>query len=190
MASSSSAGGTPSAPSPPATILALSIGNAVELYDFTIYSFFALTIGKLFFPVQSAFGPLLLALLTFGVGFVVRPLGGIVIGTYADRVGRKPALVLTIALMGLGTLLIGLCPTYEQIGAAAPVIIVIGRILQGFSAGGEIGVATTMLMELGHPAGRGLRVSWQMASQGAAALLGALSGYLLSTHLSADALES
>lgn len=190
MASSSFAGGGPPAPTPPATILALSVGNAVELYDFTIYSFFALTIGKLFFPVQSQFGPLLLALLTFGVGFVVRPLGGIVIGAYADRVGRKPALVLTIALMALGTLLIGLCPTYAQIGAAAPAIIVIGRILQGFSAGGEIGVATTMLMELGHPAGRGLRVSWQMASQGAAALLGALSGYLLSTHLSADALES
>ncbi|WP_042698082.1 MFS transporter [Azospirillum sp. B506] len=177
-------------PSPPAIILALSVGNAVELYDFTIYSFFALTIGKLFFPVQSAFGPLLLALLTFGIGFVVRPLGGIVMGAYADRVGRKPALVLTIALMALGTLLIGLCPTYAQIGAAAPAIIVLGRILQGFSAGGEIGVATTMLMELGDPASRGLRVSWQMASQGAAALLGALGGYLLSTHLPADALEA
>lgn len=190
MASSKSAGGGPPAPSRPAAILALSIGNAVELYDFTIYSFFALTIGKLFFPVQSEFGPLLLALLTFGIGFVVRPLGGIVIGAYADRVGRKPALVLTIALMALGTLLIGLCPTYAQIGAAAPAIIVVGRILQGFSAGGEIGVSTTMLMELGHPAGRGLRVSWQMASQGAAALLGALSGYLLSAHLPADALEA
>ncbi|CAO3433033.1 MFS transporter [Azospirillum endophyticum] len=176
--------------SPPATILALSIGNAVELFDFTLYSFFALTIGKLFFPVQSAFGPLLLALLAFGIGFVVRPLGGIVIGAYADRAGRKPALVLTIALMALGTLLIGLCPTYAQIGVAAPMIIVVGRVLQGFSAGGEIGVATTMMMELGHPGGRGLRVSWQMASQGAAALLGALSGYLLSTHLPPDALEA
>lgn len=180
----------PRQPSRPATILALSIGNAVELYDFTLYSFFALIIGKLFFPVQSAFGPLMLALLTFGIGFVVRPLGGIVIGSYADRVGRKPALVLTITLMALGTLLIGLCPTYAQIGVAAPVLIVVGRILQGFSAGGEIGVATTLLMELGHPAGRGLRVGWQMASQGAAALMGALSGYLLSVCLPAGALEA
>lgn len=190
MTSSSIGAGDQRAPSPRATVLALSVGNALELYDFTIYSFFALTIGKLFFPVQSAFGPLLLALLTFGIGFVVRPLGGIVIGAYADRVGRKPALVLTIALMALGTLLIGVCPTYAQIGAAAPVVILIGRILQGFSAGGEIGVATTMLMESGPSAGRGLRVGWQMASQGAAALLGALSGYLLSIHLTADALES
>lgn len=180
----------PRQPSRAATILALSIGNAVELYDFTLYSFFALTIGKLFFPVQSAFGPLMLALLTFGIGFVVRPLGGIVIGSYADRVGRKPALVLTIALMALGTLLIGLCPTYAEIGVAAPVLIVVGRILQGFSAGGEIGVATTLLMELGHPAGRGLRVGWQMASQGAAALMGALSGYLLSVNLPVEALEA
>lgn len=139
----------PVSPSRRATILALSVGNAMELYDFTLYSFFALTIGKLFFPVQSAFGPLMLALLTFGIGFVVRPLGGIVIGGYADRVGRRPALVLTISLMALGTLLIGLCPTYAQIGAAAPAIIVVGRMLQGFSAGGEIGVATTVLMELG-----------------------------------------
>lgn len=182
--------GDPSQPSRSSTILALSIGNAVELYDFTLYSFFALTIGKLFFPVQSAFGPLMLALLTFGIGFVVRPLGGIVIGSHADRVGRKPALVLTIALMALGTLLIGLCPTYAQIGVAAPVLVVVGRMLQGFSAGGEIGVATTLLMELGHPAGRGLRVGWQMASQGAAALTGALSGYLLSVYLPADALEA
>lgn len=173
-----------------ATILALSAGNAMELYDFTLYSFFALTIGKLFFPVQSAFGPLMLALLTFGIGFVVRPLGGIVIGAYADRVGRKPALVLTISLMALGTLLIGLCPTYAQIGVAAPGIIVVGRMLQGFSAGGEIGVATTVLMEFGPPAGRGLRVGWQMASQGAAALMGALSGFLLSLCLPADALEA
>ncbi|QCG89295.1 MFS transporter [Azospirillum sp. TSH100] len=188
MALPNVAAGDPPSPSPPATILALSIGNAVELYDFTLYSFFALTIGKLFFPVQSAFGPLLLALLTFGIGFVVRPLGGIVLGGYADRVGRKPALVLTIVLMALGTLMIGLCPTYAQIGVAAPAIIVVGRLLQGFSAGGEIGVATTVLMELGHPGGRGLRVGWQMASQGAAALMGALGGYLLSTLLPADAL--
>lgn len=126
--------------SPPAIILALLIGNAVELCDFTLYSFFALTIAKLYFPVQSTFGPLLL---TFGIGFVARPLGRIIIGAYADRVGRKPALILTIVLMALGTLLIGLRPTYEQIGVAAPATIIIGRVLQGFSVGGEIGVATT-----------------------------------------------
>ncbi|MCW2236413.1 MFS transporter [Azospirillum canadense] len=182
--------GRPRPPSRFATVLALSLGNAIEIYDFTVYSFFSLTIGKLFFPVQSEFGPLLLALLTFGIGFVVRPLGGIVIGAYADRAGRRPALVLTIALMALGTLLIGLCPTYADIGLLAPAAIVVGRCLQGFSAGGEIGVATTFLMELGRPSGRGLRVSWQMASQGAAALCGALSGYILTTTLPPGALEA
>ncbi len=171
-------------------IAATSLGNGLEMFDFTIYSFFAVTIGKLFFPSSSAFGSLLMAVGTFGIGFVMRPLGGIVIGNYADRVGRKAAMNVTIALMALGTALIGLAPTYATAGLLAPLIIVLGRLVQGFSAGGEIGASTTLLMESANSRTRGFLVSWQVASQGAAALVGALFGFALSHVLSQVALES
>ncbi|WP_438820582.1 MFS transporter [Burkholderia lata] len=172
------------------TIIATSAGNALEMFDFTVFSYFAALIGKTFFPVDSGAGPLLLAMATFGVGFVMRPLGGVLIGNYADRAGRRAALTLTIQLMIAGTALIALTPSYARIGVVAPVLVVIGRLLQGLSAGGEIGASTTFLMESGPLSGRGFMVSWQMISQGIAALLGALSGALLSAVLSADALES
>ncbi|MFM0075826.1 MFS transporter [Paraburkholderia sediminicola] len=170
------------------TIFAAALGNGLEFFDFTVYSFFAALIGKLFFPAGSELGALMMSLATFGVGFVVRPLGSIVIGAYADRVGRKQALVLTVSLMALGTGMIGLAPTYATIGLAAPAIIVLGRLLQGFSAGGEVGAATTLLMESGSAGRRGSLVSWQMASQGGAALAGALVAATLSRSLSHEAL--
>ncbi len=166
------------------TVFAAALGNGLEFFDFTVYSFFAALIGKLFFPAGSDVGALMMSLATFGVGFVVRPLGSIVIGAYADRVGRKQALVLTVSLMALGTGMIGLAPTYATIGLAAPAIIVLGRLLQGFSAGGEVGAATTLLMESGSAGRRGSLVSWQMASQGGAALVGALVAATLSRSLS------
>ncbi|QGZ63792.1 MFS transporter [Paraburkholderia acidisoli] len=169
-------------------IVAATIGNALEFFDFTVYSFFALTIGKLFFPTMSSYGQLLASVATFGVGFVMRPLGGVVIGAYADRAGRKPAMTLTIFMMALGCLLIGLAPTYAQIGVAAPVLIVFARLLQGFSAGGEVGASTTLLIEAGTPRNRGLLGSWQFASQGLGVSLGALTAGLLTTFLSADTL--
>jgi MFS transporter, MHS family, proline/betaine transporter len=172
------------------TIVAAALGNGLEFFDFTIYSFFAVLIGKLFFPADTEVGALMMSLATFGVGFVVRPLGSVVIGAYADRVGRKPALVLTVSMMALGTGMIGLAPTYASIGLAAPVIIVIGRLLQGFSAGGEVGAATTLLMESGSASRRGSLVSWQMASQGGAALAGALVATTLMRTLSPEALLS
>ena len=171
-------------------ILATSLGNPLEFFDFTVYSFFAALIGKLFFPVGGLHGPLLLSFATFGAGFVVRPLGGVVIGAYADRRGRKAAMTLTILMMALGTALIGLAPTYAQIGVAAPLLIVAGRLIQGFSAGGEVGASTTFLMESAAPGTRGYLVSWQLASQGASALAGALCGMLLTRALSPAALES
>ncbi|MGI4815282.1 MAG: MFS transporter [Janthinobacterium lividum] len=171
-------------------IAATTLGNGLEMFDFTIYSFFAVLIGRLFFPSHTAFGSLLMAVATFGIGFVVRPLGGIVVGNYADRAGRKAAMTLTIALMAAGTALIGLTPTYAQIGIFAPLMIVLGRLLQGFSAGGEIGASTTLLMESGALKTCGFYVSWQLASQGAAALVGALSGFLLSHYLAPDDLAS
>jgi MFS family permease len=170
------------------TILAAAFGNGLEFFDFTVFSFFAAVIGKLFFPVGSELGALMMALATFGVGFVVRPLGSIVIGAYADRSGRKPALILTVATMALGTGIIGLTPTYASIGLAAPMLIVVGRLLQGFAAGGEVGAATTLLMESGGAGRRGALVSWQMASQGGSALAGALVAATLSGTLSHEAL--
>jgi len=164
-------------------IFAATIGNALEFFDFTVYSFFALTIGKLFFPTMSSYGQLLASVATFGVGFVMRPLGGVVIGAYADRAGRKPAMTLTIFMMALGCALIGLAPTYAQIGVAAPVIIVFARLLQGFSAGGEVGASTTLLIEAGTPANRGLLGSYQFASQGLGVSIGALMAGLLTTFL-------
>lgn len=171
-------------------IVATTVGNGLEIYDFTVYSFFASLIGRLYFPSSTPFGSLLLAVATFGIGFFMRPLGSIVIGNYADRAGRRAAMLPTIALMALGTALIGLAPTYAQIGAFAPVLIVVGRLLQGFSAGGEVGVSTTLLMESGDPSRQGFLVSWQIASQGAAALAGALSGFVLSHTLTPADLES
>lgn len=169
-------------------VLAAALGNGLEFFDFTVYSFFSALIGQLFFPAHDALSSLMMSLATFGVGFVVRPLGGVVIGAYADRAGRKPALILTVLLMALGTGLIGLAPTYAQIGVAAPALIVLGRLLQGFSAGGEVGAATTLLMEAGREGRRGLLVSWQMASQGGAALAGALIALLLSKSLAHEQL--
>ncbi|PYE27870.1 putative MFS family arabinose efflux permease [Paraburkholderia silvatlantica] len=171
-------------------IAACSIGNALEMYDFTVYSFFALLIGRLFFPSDSPYGSLLLAVATFGIGFVMRPLGGLVIGSYADRRGRKAAMTLTIALMVAGTLCISLAPTYAQAGVIGSLVILAGRLLQGFSLGGEIGASTAMLMESGEVGQRGFRVSWQLGSQGISALVGALTGAVLYATLSPQALES
>ncbi|WP_020683546.1 MFS transporter [Marinobacterium rhizophilum] len=171
-------------------VVAISIGNGLEMYDFTVYSFFAAIIGQLFFNVDSPVAALLLSLATFGVGFVMRPLGAVVIGNYADRHGRKAALTLTIGLMTLGTGLIALTPTYESIGVSATVVLVVGRLLQGLSAGGEIGAASAALMESGNRPRRCYMVSWQLASQGAAALAGALVGFAINGLLDAEQIQS
>jgi len=171
-------------------VTAAAVGNALEFYDFTVYGFFALLIGKLFFPVHDPLGQLLLAVASFGVGFFTRPLGGLMIGMYADRAGRKNAMVLTLGLMAAGTAMIALAPTYAQVGVAAPVILVIARLIQGFSAGGEVGASTTLLLEQAPANRRGFYASWQFASQGIAALAGALTGVLLTASLSTAQLES
>jgi MFS transporter, MHS family, proline/betaine transporter len=172
------------------TIAACSIGNALEMYDFTVYSFFAMLIGKLFFPADSAYGSLLLAVGTFGIGFVMRPLGALVIGSFADRRGRKAAMTLTIALMVGGTLCLALAPTYAMAGTWGTLVVVGGRMLQGFSLGGEIGASTAMLMESGGFGSRGFRIGWQGASQGCAAVIGALSGATLYATLDTASLET
>ncbi|NIE65272.1 MFS transporter [Burkholderia sp. Ax-1719] len=171
-------------------IVATTIGNAFEFFDLTVYSFFAVLLGKLFFPLASAQQQLLLSVGTFGVGFVARPLGGVMFGVIADRFGRLTAMNLTLLAMALGTGLIGVTPTYAHIGMAAPLLILVARLLQGFSAGGEVGVATTLLAERASASRRGFITSWQFASQGAAALAGSMVGFLLSHYLDTASLES
>ena len=167
----------------PRLIAACTIGNALEFYDFVVFSFFARTIGAQFFPAQDATAQLLLSFATYGVGFFLRPLGGIVLGAYADRKGRKPATVLTLMLMALGTAMIGLAPVYAVAGIAGPAIIVVGRLIQGFSAGGEVGASTTLLAEYAPKEQRGFFGAWQLASQGLAVLVAATAAWSITATL-------
>ena len=155
-------------------IVAAGVGNFLEIFDFTVYSFFAGIIAQVFFQAEDYLTSLLISVSVFGVGFVMRPLGSIMIGAYADRHGRKAAMLLTILLMALGSALIGFAPPASAIGIFAPLLIVLGRLLQGFSAGGEIGAATTLLMESAERHQRGFFVSWQFIGQGLSSLTGSL----------------
>jgi MHS family proline/betaine transporter-like MFS transporter len=170
-------------------VTAASVGNALEWFDFVVYGFFAATIAKLFFPASSETASLLWTLAIFGVTFVLRPLGAVVLGSFADRYGRKAALTLTIAIMMIGTAIIAVMPTYAAIGVAAPIMIVAARMLQGFSAGGEFGSATAFLAEQ-NPDRRGFFASWQFASQGLTTILATTFGVVLAGTLTVDQLES
>lgn len=172
---------TPGPPlvSPKRAIAAATVGNMLEFYDFVTYAFFAIQIGNTFFPTGNAYTSLMASLAAFGAGFLTRPLGAFVLGGYADRAGRKPAMLLSMLLMGTGILMLVLTPGYAQIGIAAPIIAVSARLLQGFALGGEIGSATTYMLEAAHVTRRGFMISWQAASQGVAATLGAGVGFLL-----------
>jgi MHS family proline/betaine transporter-like MFS transporter len=160
-------------------ILAASLGNALEWYDFIVFGFMAATISKLFFPQTYPAVALLLATLSVGVGFVARPLGALVLGLYADRVGRKPALTLVIGLMFVATAMIAFAPTYAEAGLWAAAVVVVARLIQGFSTGGEFGSATAMLIEYAPPGQRGLYGSWQMFAQASGALVSTLMGAFL-----------
>src|SRR4030081_2876344 len=127
--------------------LGATVGNMLEFYDFITYSFFAIQIGRRFFPSDSQFASLMLSLATFGAGFVTRPIGAIVIGSYSDRVGRRPAVVLRFAMMGCAMLVLAVIPSYHTIGIAAPILAIAARMVQGFSLGGEVGPTTAYLME-------------------------------------------
>jgi MHS family proline/betaine transporter-like MFS transporter len=164
-------------------VIAASAGNALEWYDFTVYALFAVYIGQNFFHNSDPTVQLMASFLAFGLGFVVRPLGALVLGSYGDRAGRKAALTLTIMLMAVGTLLIAAAPPYAAIGVGAPLLIVCGRVLQGFSAGGEVGGATAFLVEHAPEGKRGQYASWLQASMGISNLLGALVATLVTTLL-------
>jgi MHS family proline/betaine transporter-like MFS transporter len=164
-------------------IAATTVGTALEFYDFTIYSFFAIQIGQLFFPGASPVNQFLLSIGVFGVGFVVRPLGGIVIGAYADRVGRKKAMVLTIMLMALSCAMIACAPPYAVAGMAAPFIVLAARLIQGFAAGGEFGPGTTLLVEYATDQTRAFFASWNFAATALGLALGALVATLVNVVL-------
>ncbi len=174
----------------PKVVAATIIGNALEFYDFVTYAFFAVYIGKTFFPASTPLGSLLLSVAVFGVGFVSRPLGGILIGAYADRAGRKPAMLLTIGLITVGTLGLAITPSYESIGLAAPIIVVLCRLVQGLALGGEVGPSSAFLIESAPANRRGLYGSCQLASQGAAGFVAGAFGMALTSSLSPAELQA
>ena len=171
-------------------VLSAVAGNALEFYDFTTYSFFAVQIGHALFPARNEFENLMLSLAGFGVGFISRPLGGIVIGAYGDRAGRKPAMLLAFMLMGFGILGMAFVPSYASIGMAAPALAAFFRLLQGFALGGNVGPASAYLIEAAPPERRGFYTSLQFASQGFAVAAGGLVGTILSSVLDTASLES
>ena len=155
-------------------VAAVVLGNALEFYDFTVYAFFAKPIGDTFFPSQDATSSLLASLALFGIGYVIRPVGGVLIGAFADRAGRKPAMLITIALMATGMLMLAAAPGYATLGVWAQAIVIAGRLVQGLALGGEVGPSTAYLLEAAEPSRRGFVASWQVASQGCAALVAGL----------------
>ncbi len=165
-------------------------GNALEFYDFTTYAYFAIQIGDTFFPAKDAFTRLMLSLITFGGSFIMRPVGGAVIGRYADTVGRKPAMLFCFVVMGFSVLGVALTPSYASIGIAAPIIIVLLRLVQGFALGGDVGPTTSLLMEAAPPARRGLYGSLQFASQGLSTTFAGIAGVILANTLSAPQLTA
>ena len=170
-------------------VIATSIGNALEWYDIAIYGYFAIYISKAFFPNSDPAISLLLTLGTFALSFITRPLGGVVLGMYADRRGRKASLMISILLMMLGTLVIAFMPSYETIGIIAPVAVLVARLVQGFSAGGEFGSSTAFLVEHA-PERRGFIASWQFASQGLANLFASAFGVGLTLWMAPADLQS
>lgn len=171
-------------------IAAVAIGNALSFYDFVCYAFFATQIGVCFFPSPQPTTRLLASLATFGVGFFTRPLGGLIIGRMADRIGRKPAMMLSFSLMGLGIVGLALTPSYQSIGVAAPILFILFRLIQGFALGGEVGPTTAYLVEAAPPLKRGFYAAISYATQDGGVLVAGIIGTLLASFLSADALTS
>ena len=169
------------------SVVRVSSGNFLEMYDFMVFGYYASAIARTFFPAGSEFASLMLSLMTFGAGFLMRPLGAIVLGAYTDHHGRRAGLLLTLALMAVGILSIACVPGYKTIGIVAPLLVVCGRLLQGFSAGAELGSVSVYLSEIATPGHKGFYVSWQSGSQQVAVMFAALLGVVLNTRLSTRA---
>jgi MFS family permease len=165
------------------SVIRVSGGNFLEMYDFMVFGYYAAAIGNAFFPSGNPFVSLMLSLMTFGAGFLMRPLGAIVLGAYTDLHGRRAGLILTLGLMSVGIVSIACMPGYATIGLIAPLLVLVGRLLQGFSAGMELGGVSVYLSEIATPGHKGFYVSWQSASQQVAVMFAALLGVVLSSIL-------
>ncbi|GAC1669804.1 MAG: MFS transporter [Steroidobacteraceae bacterium] len=172
------------------TVFRVSSGNFLEMYDFMIFGYFSAAIGRAYFPASSEFASLMFSMTTFAVGFMIRPLGAIFLGAYIDHMGRRRGLLITLGLMSIGTLTIALVPGYESIGLFAPIIVVLGRLCQGFSAGVELGGVSVYLSEIATPGHKGFYVSWQSGSQQMAVVFAGILGFSLARWMPPDALRS
>src|ERR1700754_606255 len=155
----------PSAFSLARMVVRVTAGNFLEQFDFFLFGFYAAQIAAAFFPASSEFASLMQTFAVFGAGFLMRPLGAVVLGAYIDRVGRRKGLIVTLSIMASGTILIAFVPGYATIGLFAPALVLIGRLLQGFSAGAELGGVSVYLSEMATPGRKGFYTSWQSASQ-------------------------
>ena len=171
-------------------VLRVASGNFLEMYDFMVFGYYAAAIGRAFFPAHDAFASLMLSLMTFGAGFLMRPLGAIFLGAYIDHHGRRRGLILTLGLMAVGMLSIAAVPGFATIGYLAPLLVVAGRLLQGFSAGAELGGVSVYLSEIATPGNAGFYVSWQSGSQQVAVIFAALLGVALDRLLPPQAMSA
>ena len=168
------------------SVVRVSSGNFLEMYDFMVFGYYTSAIARTFFPAGTEFASLMLSLMTFGAGFLKRPLGAIVLGAFTDHHGRRAGLLLTLGLMAVGILSIACVPGYRTVGVVAPLLVVCGRLLQGFSAGAELGSVSVYLSEIATPGNKGFYVSWQSGSQQVAVMFAALLGVLLNSRLSTE----
>jgi MFS transporter, MHS family, citrate/tricarballylate:H+ symporter len=171
-------------------VVRVTSGNFIEMYDFFLFGFYANAISKAFFPAANEVASLMLTFASFGAGFLMRPVGAVVLGAYIDRVGRRRGLLLTLAIMAAGTALVAFVPGYATLGLLAPLLVLLGRLLQGLSAGVELGGVSVYLSEIAPPGQRGFYVSWQSASQQLAIVVSALLGYALNAWLAKPMLDS
>src|ERR1700731_294398 len=171
------------------SVIRVSSGNFLEMYDFMVFGYYAAAIGNAFFPSGNPFLSLMLSLMTFGAGFLMRPLGAIVLGAYTDRHGRRAGLILTLGLMSVGIVSIAFMPGYATIGLLAPLLVLTGRLLQGFSAGMELGGVSVYLSEIATPGHKGFYVSWQSGSQQVAVMFAASVGVILNSLLSTEKMQ-
>jgi len=172
------------------TVIRVTSGNFLEMFDFFLFGFYATYISKAFFPSNNEAASLMLTLMTFGAGFLMRPLGAVFLGAYVDRVGRRMGLIVTLSIMASGTILIAFVPGYATIGFMAPVLVLIGRLLQGFSAGVELGGVSVYLSEMATQGNKGFYVAWQSGSQQVAIMVAAILGYLLNQALAPEAISA
>lgn len=170
-------------------VLRVTSGNFLEMFDFFLFGFYATYIAAAFFPSHNEFTSLLATFMTFGAGFLMRPLGAVVLGAYIDKVGRRIGLIVTLSIMAVGTVLLAFTPSYASIGLLAPFLVLIGRLLQGFSAGVELGGVSVYLAEIAPPNQKGFYVAWQSGSQQVAIIVAALIGYTLNRTLAVQAIH-